>query len=46
MSKLESFNIVEIDINFYYHLIRNKDNKLFSIIINEIYNNFISNSII
>ena len=37
--KLEFFNIIKIDINFYYYLIRNKNNKLFSIIINEIYNN-------
>ena len=44
--KLEFLNIVEIDINLYYHLIRNKNNKLFFIIISEIYNNLTLNSII
>ena len=37
--KPEFFNITEIKINPYYHLIKNKDNKLFFIIINKIYNN-------
>ena len=45
LSKLEFFNIIEIDINSYYYLIKNKDNKLFFIIINKIYNNLISNLI-
>ena len=46
ISEFEFFNIIEIDINFYYHLIKNKNNKLFFIIISEIYDNFILNSII
>ena len=42
LSKLEFLDIIEIDANPYYYLIRNKDNKLFSIIISEIYSNLIS----
>ena len=45
MSKFEFFNITKIDIDFYYYLIKNKNNKLFFIIINEIYNNFTLNLI-
>ena len=37
--KLEFLNIAEIDINPYHYLIKNKNNKLFFVIINEIYNN-------
>ena len=33
-------DIAEIDASTYYHLIRNKKNKLFSLIMNEIYNIF------
>ena len=31
-------NIIKIDALIYYHLTRNKKNKFFSLIINEIYN--------
>ena len=34
-------DIVEIDALTYYHLIRNKENKFFSLIINEIYDTLI-----
>ena len=44
--KFEFLNITEIDIDSYYYLIKNKNNKLFFIIISEIYNNFILNLII
>ena len=39
--KLDLLNIVEIDISIYYHLVRSKKNKLFSLIINEIYDTLI-----
>ena len=42
--KIQKFNlidIIEIDVSTYYYLIRNKKNKLFSLIINEIYDTFI-----
>ena len=34
-------DIVEIDASAYYYLVRNKENKFFSLIINEIYDTFI-----
>ena len=37
IQKFDLIDIVEIDVLTYYHLIRNKENKLFSLIINEIY---------
>ena len=42
--KIQKFNlidIVEIDVLTYYYLIRNKENKLFSLTMNEIYDTFI-----
>ena len=41
IQKLNLLDIVEIDVSIYYHLIRNKKNKLFSLIMNEIYDTFI-----
>ena len=38
MLYLDIANIVEISALLYYYLARNKDNKLFSLIIKEIYN--------
>ena len=41
MIKASDFiDIIEINASVYYHLIRNKENKLFSLIMNEIYNIF------
>ena len=37
IKKLDFIDIIEIDISIYYHLIRNKENKLFSLTMNEIY---------
>ena len=37
IKKFDFIDIVKIDILIYYHLTRNKKNKLFSLIINEIY---------
>ena len=37
IKKSDFIDIVEIDILAYYHLICNKKNKLFSLIMNEIY---------
>ena len=39
--KFNFLNIVEIDASIYYYLIRNKENKFFSLIMNEIYDTFI-----
>ena len=39
--KFDLLNIVEIDVLTYYHLTRNKKNKLFSLIMNEIYDTLI-----
>ena len=42
--KIQKFNfidIVEIDASTYYYLIRNKENKLFSLTMNEIYDTLI-----
>ena len=41
IQKSNFLNIVEIDALIYYYLIRNKENKLFSLIMNEIYDTFI-----
>ena len=41
IQKLNLLNIVEINISIYYYLIRSKKNKLFSLIINKIYDTFI-----
>ena len=38
IKKLDFINIAKIDVLIYYHLIRNKKNKLFSLIMNKIYN--------
>ena len=37
IKKFDLIDITEIDASTYYHLIRNKENKLFSLIMNEIY---------
>ena len=37
IKKFDFIDIIEIDVLIYYYLIRNKENKLFSLIINEIY---------
>ena len=41
IQKFDFFDIAEIDALTYYHLTRNKKNKLFSLIMNEIYDIFI-----
>ena len=38
IKKSDFINIVKIDVLIYYYLIRNKKNKFFSLIMNEIYN--------
>ena len=40
IKKPDFIDIVEINISIYYYLIRNKENKLFYLIINEIYDIF------
>ena len=40
IKKLDLIDIVEIDTSTYYHLTRNKKNKLFSLTMNEIYDIF------
>ena len=40
IKKFDFIDIVEINASTYYYLIRNKKNKLFSLIINEIYDIF------
>ena len=42
IQKLNLLNIIEINALIYYYLTRNKKNKLFSLIINEIYDIFIN----
>ena len=37
IQEFDFIDIIEIDVSAYYYLIRNKENKLFSLIINEIY---------
>ena len=41
IQKLDLLDIAEINISIYYHLARSKKNKLFSLIINKIYDTFI-----
>ena len=41
IQKLDLLNIIEINVSIYYHLIRSKENKLFFLIINKIYDIFI-----
>ena len=41
IQKSDFLNIVEIDVLIYYHLTRSKENKLFSLIMNEIYDTLI-----
>ena len=40
IKKLDFIDIIKINTSIYYHLARNKKNKLFSLIINEIYDIF------
>ena len=40
IKKFDVIDIVEINVSIYYYLIRNKKNKLFFLIINEIYDIF------
>ena len=40
IKKLDFIDIIEINISIYYYLIQNKENKLFSLIINKIYDIF------
>ena len=41
IQKSDLLNIVKIDVLIYYHLIRSKENKLFSLTLNKIYDTFI-----
>ena len=41
IQKSDLLNIIEIDVSIYYYLIRSKENKLFSLTMNEIYDTFI-----
>ena len=41
IQKSDLLDIVEIDISIYYHLTRSKENKLFFLIMNEVYNTLI-----
>ena len=41
IQKSNLIDIVEIDASAYYHLIKNKENKFFSLTMNEIYDTFI-----
>ena len=40
IKKLNLIDIVKINVSIYYYLTRNKKNKLFSLIINKIYDIF------
>ena len=40
IKKLDFINIIKINASIYYYLIRNKENKLFSLTMNEIYDIF------
>ena len=40
IKKFNFIDIIEINASIYYYLIQNKENKLFSLIMNEIYNIF------
>ena len=44
IQEFDLLNIVEIDISIYYYLARSKENKLFSLIMNKIYDIFIEPS--
>ena len=47
-NKIQKFNLIdiaEIDASAYYHLVRNKENKFFSLTMNEIYDTFIQSSL-
>ena len=37
IKKFNLIDIIKIDTSIYYHLVRNKKNKLFSLIMNKIY---------
>ena len=41
IQEFDLLNVVEINVSTYYYLTRNKKNRLFSLIINKIYNTFI-----
>ena len=41
IQKFDFLDIIEIDVSVYHYLIRNKENKLFSLIINKIYDTLI-----
>ena len=41
IQKLDLIDIIEIDVSAYYYLIKNKENKLFSLTMNKIYDTFI-----
>ena len=41
IKKLDFINIIKMDVLIYYYLTRNKENKLFSLIMNKIYDIFI-----
>ena len=40
IKEFDLIDIAEIDVSIYYYLTRNKENKLFSLIMNEIYDIF------
>ena len=44
IKKFNFIDIAEIDVLVYYYLIRNKKNKLFSLIMNKIYNTLCKSS--
>ena len=41
IQKSDFIDIVEIDVLAYYYLVKNKENKLFSLIMNKIYDTLI-----
>ena len=44
IKKLDFINIAKINASIYYYLVRNKKNKLFSLMMNEIYNTLYKSS--
>ena len=40
INKFNFIDIIKINVSIYYYLISNKENKLFSLIMNKIYNIF------
>ena len=44
IQKLSLIDIAKINVLTYYYLIKNKENKLFSLILNEIYDTLIKSS--